>query len=199
MYQFPVDIYLRNQNRVKNVNKKSFPKGSSAVVNLATVAVIDGKGGEGLARAYKRAKEDVDALKDRGEKGRAELRRRQYMDEHFLPALEIVINSASPDELLTNKFALKELDKYVLLEGSGKGYTATYIRQAYGDQLGQVKSYSDASVRSGVQKINMLLDDGQIRTAYGLANKLKDKIENGEAMADDVDYELICRIVAYNS
>lgn len=199
MYQFPVDIYLRNKNRIKSVNEKSFPKGSSAVVNLATVAVIDGKGGEGLARAYKRAKEDVETLKDRGEKGRVELRRRQYMDEYFIPALEIVVNSASPDELLTNKSALKELDKYALLEGSGSGYTAAYIRQAYGDQLGQVEGRSDASVRSGVQKINMLLDEGQIRTAYSLANKLKDKIENGEAMADESDYDLIGRIVAFYS
>lgn len=199
MYQFPVDIYLRNKNRIKSVNEKSFPKGSSAVVNLATVAVIDGKGGEGLARAYKRAKEDVETLKDRGEKGRVELRRRQYMDEYFIPALEIVVNSASPDELLTNKSALKELDKYALLGGSGSGYTAAYIRQAYGNQLGQVEGRSDASVRSGVQKINMLLDEGQIRTAYGLANKLKDKIEKGEAMADDVDYEMISRIVAFYS
>lgn len=195
----PVDIYQRNQVRIQDVNDKVYPRGSSPIVNLAVKSVIDGAGAEGLAHAYKRAKDDSDTLKARGEKGRAELRRRQYMDEYFLPAVEIVVNSASPDEALNSKQALDELDKYTLLEGSGKGYTATYIRQAYGNQLGQMEGQSDDSVRSGVQRLNFLLDDGQIRTAYGLASKLKNKIEKGDAMADEMDYDLICRIVAYNS
>lgn len=199
MESTPVDIYQRNRDRIYEVNKKSFPRGSSAIVNMAVVSVIDGNGAEGLAKAYNRAKEDVAELKAKGERGRADLRRQQYMQEHFLPAVELVVNSTSPDEVLNSKKALGELDKYALLEGSGKGYTASYIRQAYGDQLGQQKGRSDASVRSGVMRINALLDSGQIRTAYGLASKLKDKIDNGQAMADDIDYELIGRIVAYYS
>lgn len=195
----PVDIYQRDQERIRDMNTKRYPKGSSAIVNMALYAVLDGMGAEGLAHAYKRAREDANALKEKGEKGRAELRRKQYMEEFFLPAVELVVNSTSPDEVLNSKTALNELDKYTLLEGAGKGYTASYIRQAYGDQLGQVEGRSDDAVRSGVQRLNFLLDDGQIRTAYGLANKLKNKIERGEAMADEMDYDLICRVVAYNS
>lgn len=195
----PVDIYQQNRNRIREVNQKSFPKGSSHEVNMSAYAVIDGVGAEGLAKAYNRAKEDIDALKARGERGRADLMRQQYMQEDFLPAVEVVVNSTSPDEVLANKKVLDELDKYVLLEGAGKGYTATYIRQAYGNQLGQVEGRSDPSVRSGVQRINALLDEGQVRTAFGLANKLKDKIEKGEAMANDDDYELIGRVVAFYS
>ena len=193
----PVDIYQRNQDRIYDVSQKTYPKGSSAIVNMAVTSVVDGYGAEGLAKAYKRAQDDVDALKDQGERGRANLRRQQYMQEYFLPAVEIVVNSTSPDEVLNSKKALDELDKYVLLEGSGKGYTATYIRQAYGNQLGQKEGRSDASVQSGVRRLNALLDNGEIRTAFGLANKLKDQIDKGQAMADDVDYELIGRIVAY--
>ena len=193
----PVDIYQRNQDRIYDASKKTYPKGSSAIVNMAVASVIDGQGAEGLAKAYKRAQDDVDALKDQGERGRADLRRRQYMQEYFLPAVEIVVNATSPDEVLNSKKALDELDKYVLLEGSGKGYTATYIRQAYGNQLGQQEGRSDDSVRSGVRRINTLLDDGQVRTAFGIASKLKTQIDNGQAMADDIDYELIGRIVAY--
>lgn len=195
----PVDIYQRSQDRIYDINQKSYPNGSSAAVNMSVYAVIDGVGAEGLAKAYKRAKEDADALKDRGERGRAELIRQQYMQENFLPAVEIVVNSTSPDEVLNSKQALDELDKYALLEGSGKGYTATYIRQAYGNQLGQKEGHSDASVRSDVIRINSLLDDGQVRTAFGIANKLKEKIDRGEAQADDIDYELIGRVVAYFS
>lgn len=195
----PVDIYQQSRDRIRDVNQKSFPKGSSAAVNMSTYAVIDGVGAEGLAKAYKRAKEDIDSLKERGERGRAELLRQQYMQEDFLPAVEVVVNSTSPDEVLANKKALEELDKYVLLEGAGRGYTATYIRQAYANQLGQVEGRSDPSVRSGVQRINALLDEGQVRTALGIANKLKEKIEKGEAMADDNDYELIGRVVSFYS
>lgn len=195
----PVDIYQRNRDRIGDVNQKSFPKGSRRAVNMAVEAVIDGHGAEGLANAYKRAKDDSDSLREIGERGRADLLRKQYMEEDFLPAVEIVVNSTSPDEVLSNPKALDELDKYALLEGSGKGYTASYIRQAYGNQLGQVEGRSDPSVRSGVMRINALLDDGQIRTAFGLASKLKEKIDNGEAIADDNDYELVGRVVAYYS
>lgn len=193
----PVDIYQRNQDKLYENSQKSFPKGSSRIVSAAVYSVIDGEGGEGLAHAYKEAKEDVDTLKQMEERERADLRRQQYMQEYFLPAVELVVNSASPDEVLNSKQALADLDKYALLEGSGKGYTASYIRQAYGNQLGQVKGRSDASVRSGVQRLNMLLDQGQIRTAVGLANKIKGQVDKGEAQADDASYDLISRIVAY--
>lgn len=193
----PVDIYQRNQDRIYDVSQKSYPKGSSHAVNMSVYSVIDGVGAEGLAKAYKRAQDDVDALKDQGERGRAELRRQQYMQEYFLPAVEIVVNSTSPDEVLSNQKALRELDKYALLEGSGNGYTATYIRQAYGNQLGQQEGRSDASVRDGVMRINTLLDDGRVREAVGIANDLKEKINKGSAMADDLDFELIGRVTSY--
>lgn len=193
----PVDIYQQTQDRIYDVNQKSFPKGASYAVNMAVNAVIDGHGVEGLGKAYNRAKDDISALKSQGERGRAELRRQQYMQEYFLPALEIVVNSTSPDEVLNSSKALSELDKYALLEGAGKGYTATYIRQAYGNQLGQQTGRSDASVRSGVMRINTLLDDGEVRSAVGIANNLKKKIDDGQAIADDIDYDLIGRVVAY--
>lgn len=193
----PIDIYQRNQDRIRETSRKSYPHGSSAVVNTAVYSVIDGAGGEGLAHAYKKAKEEVDTLKDMDERGRADLRRQQYMQEYFLPAVELVVNSASPDEVLNSKQALADLDKYALLEGSGKGYTASYIRQAYGNQLGQISGKDDQNVRSTIRRLNMLLDNGEIRSAVGLANRLKKKIDNGEAQADDASYDLISRIVAY--
>lgn len=192
-----VDIYQREQDRLRDVSRKSYPRGSSKAVDMSVYAVIDGVGAEGLAKAYKRAQDDIDVLKDQGERGRAQIRRQQYMQEDFLPAVEIVVNSTSPDEVLANKRALNELDKYALLEGSGKGYTATYIRQAYGNQLGQQEGRSDASVRSEVMRINSMLDNGQVRTAVSIANRIKDKIDRGENQADEVDYELISRVVSF--
>ena len=193
----PVDVYQQGQDRLRDVSRKSYPRGSSKAVDMSVYAVIDGVGAEGLAKAYKRAQDDIDVLKDQGERGRAQIRRQQYMQEDFLPAVEIVVNSTSPDEVLASKKALNELDKYALLEGSGKGYTATYIRQAYGNQLGQKEGRSDASVRSEVMRINSMLDNGQVRTAVGIANRIKDKIDRGENQADEVDYELISRVVSF--
>lgn len=197
MQEDSIDIYQRNVDRDNSVRNKSFPNGSSKAVDMSVYSVVDGVGAEGLAHAYHEAEEDIDTLKERGERGRAEVRRNQYMQEFFLPAVEIVVNSTSPDEVLNSKRALDMLDKYALLEGSGKGYTATYIRQAYGNQLGQQEGRSDPSVRSDVMRINAMLDNGEIRTAVGIANKLKDKIDSGDAMADDVDYELISRVVSF--
>lgn len=194
---FPIDIYQRDIERAEAVRRKSYPRGSSKAVDMSVYAVIDGVGAEGLAKAYKRAQDDIDVLKDQGERGRAQIRRQQYMQEDFLPAVEIVVNSTSPDEVLASKKALNELDKYALLEGSGKGYTATYIRQAYGNQLGQKEGRSDASVRSEVMRINSMLDNGQVRTAVSIANRIKDKIDRGENQADEVDYELISRVVSF--
>ena len=194
---FPIDIYQRNMDRIVDVKNKSFPNGSSKAVDMSVYAVIDGLGAEGVAHAYREAKEDIDALKEHGERGRAEIRRNQYMQEHFIPAVEVVVNSTSPDEVLNSKKALGELDKYALLEGSGKGYTATYIRQAYGNQLGRKEGRSDASVRSGVMRINSLLDNGEVRAAVGIANDLKSRINDGEAIADDIDWELIGRVTSY--
>lgn len=193
----PVDVYQNKRERATEVLSKKFPKGSSRAVDMSVYAVVDGVGAEGLAHAYHEAKEDIDTLKERGERGRAEIRRDQYMQEYFLPAVEIVVNSTSPDEVLNSKRALDMLDKYALLEGSGKGYTATYIRQAYGNQLGHQDGRSDPSVRSDVMRINAMLDNGEIRTAVGIANKLKDKIDSGDAMADDIDYELVSRVVSF--
>lgn len=194
-----VDLYKRDRDRVRDLSKKTYPRGASPAVDMSLYAVVDGLGAEGLAHAYRVAKEDIDTLKRQGERGRAEVRRTQYMDEHFLPAVEVVVNAASPDEVLNSKKALSELDKYVLLEGSGSGYTASYIRQAYANQLGQRMGLSDDTVRSDVIRINELLDNGQVRMAYSVAQKIKEKIDKGDAIADDNDYSLIGRVVAYYS
>ena len=197
MDEFPLDIYKRSQDRIYENSKRKYPNGSGRAVEMSAYAVINGLGGEGLACAYRKAKDDVDMLKSKGERGRAELVRQQYMNENFLPAIEVVINATSPDEVLNSSKVLKELDNYALLEGAGKGYTASYIRQAYGNQLGNREGHTEPSVRSEMIRINQLLDEGQVRTAYSMADKLKKKIDDGAAMADDVDYSLLGRIVSF--
>lgn len=200
----PVDIYQRNQDaRIEEFNKKR-PRGSSTLVKAVTQSIIDGAvPGDGLAAAHKRAEEDSESLKERGEIERSELARQQYMDEKFLPAVEAVVNYTSPDEVLNCKDALSALDKYALGVGSQKGYTAAYIRQAYGDMLGQDLNgnldRSDDAVREAVCKITKLADHDEIRTAIGVAKQIKKSIDNGEHIANDDDYALIGRVAAFGN
>ena len=191
----PIDIYQHNLNKRIINSKKQFPKGSRALVLAATKDVVDGEGG--LSRAKARAEDDIESLKRNGYRDRAEIMTRQYMEEKFLPAIEAVIHYTSPDELLNCKEALAVLDKMALGVGSKSGYTAAYVRQAYGDQLGKKQGESDPTVVSDIRRIRMLVDDDQMRTAIGLAKKLKTQIDDGEHMASPEDYALLGRMVAY--
>lgn len=193
----PVDLYRQKKQAQREESRRIRPNGASKIIITTTNAVVNGVGTEGLAKAYRRAKSDSECLSAKGNTAQARMVREQYMEEYFLPAVELVANSASPDELLNSKQALDTLDEYALLEGSGRGYTAAYIKQAYANQLGQRSVGSDGQIRDGVRRLNAMLDTGELRLAIGLARELKQKIDRGDAMADDADYDLIGRVVAF--
>lgn len=199
----PIDIYKQQTSRSRTEQKKTRPRGSSPIVLASAKAVISGDGmpAAGLAQAYKRAKEDRDMLKSKGEPGRADIVVNQYMEEHFLPAVETIIRYSSPDELLNCKPALSELDKLALGTGSMVGYTASYVRSAYGDLLGKDLDsrfeQSDPTVRDSVQRIKALSASDKIRSAIGVAKQIKKQIDDGECIASEDDYEIIARVVAY--
>lgn len=198
----PVDLYRTKTNKTFENSKKKFPNGSTALVKAVVKAIITGDGGpQGLARAFRRANEDIELYKSRGEGDRAEIAKQQYMEEKFLPAVETVIRYTSPDELLNSKEALSSLDDYAIGTGKMSGYTASYVKSAYGNVLGEdLESRfgeSDASVRDAVRRIVALSDEGEIRVAVGIARKIKKQIDNGDHMASDDDYALIGRVVAY--
>lgn len=195
----PVDIYRLRANARYEESKKTRPKGSSRLVKAVTESIINGDGGaDGLSRSKRKAEDDSEAIKQSGDKARAKMVRQQYMEENFLPAVEAVINYTSPDELLNCKDALDALDSMALGDGSMKGYTAAYVRQAYGDQLGQKEGESDPAVIDAVRRIKILVSDDQYRTAVGLAQKLKKDIDDGKNIASDEDYALLGRIVSYS-
>lgn len=198
----PVDIYQRNADARYEESKRVRPNGSPAIVKAAVESIINGDGvpGAGLAAAFKKAKVDSDLLRRKGDVTRAEMVRQQYMDEKFIPAIEVVIRYSSPDELLNSKEAIKALDDLALSTGSGKGYTASYIKSAYGDLLGQnLTGYdrSDDAVVDAVRRIKMLADSDSIRAAVGIAKQIKKKIDEGDNIANEDDYELIGRVAFF--
>lgn len=190
-----LDLYQRSVNARRENAKKRYPSGSSQMVLRIVEDAINGGGGRpGLARAYRRAKDDSDSLKEQGWKQRARDVEQQYMEESFLPIVEVVVNFTSPDELLNNARALRTLDEYVLSAGSGTGFTESYIRSAYGEQLGRRPGLSDEEVTLAVKRIKAMARNDNIRGAYGLAKKVKRKVDNGSNMASDEDYDFIAKV-----
>ena len=199
----PTDLYKRNAGSARAEQKKRRPNGSASIVKAVTKSVVtgDGQRGAGLAPAYKKARDDSDFFKKRGEEDRAEIVRNQYMEEHFLPAVEVVIAYSSPDELLNCREALTALDQYALGIGKTNGYTAQYVRSAYGNALGE-----DYSARTGksddystriVYRIKMLANGGSNREAISLAVSAKKDIDEGTHIASDGDYALIGRVASF--
>lgn len=185
--QVPVDYYRKLRGEMLDESKKAHPHGVSTLTKKIAEEAI----GE-LAKAKKRVEADSEYWDKRGDKTRADLAKQQYMEERFLPAVEMVIIASTPDEVLNAKEILSEFDKQTF--EYGPGYTASYIRTAYGDQLGNAAVQSDGYVRDQVQRLHYLASSDQIRAAYGVAKKLKDEIDGGEHTASDDDYEVIARV-----
>ena len=199
----PTDLYKRNAGSARAEQKKRRPNGSASIVKAVTKSVVtgDGQRGAGLAPAYKKARDDSDFFKKRGEEDRAEIVRNQYMEERFLPAVEAVIAYSSPDELLNCREALAALDQYALGIGKTNGYTAQYVRSAYGNALGEDYSArtgkSDDYVTRIVYRIKMLANGGSNREAISLAVSAKKDIDEGAHIASDGDYALIGRVASF--
>lgn len=193
----PLDFYQAQQDTQRDYAKKQFPRGASVRVRATISDVLNGIGTASLARAYERARDDSESLKERGEDVRAQLVINQYMQDHFLPAVEVVVNFTSPDELLNSKEGLRLLDKYALGVGSMSGYTAAYVREAYANSLGQVESPSDPTISHGVARLNGLLDTDQIQAAHSLAKRLKKDIDDGKNISSESDYDLISRVATH--
>lgn len=187
MYLEPIDWYQNNVNKQKDNAQKSVVRGATTLT-----AEIAKEALEGLKKAERRAKADVEYWAQAGDKERAQMVKDQYIEERFLPAVELVVVASTPDEVLNAKDILKEFDK--LSMQYGPGYTASYLRTAYGDQLGNASARSDGYVVDAVERIKWLSSMDQIRSAYGLAKKIKDSIDKGEHTSSEDDYELITRV-----
>ena len=111
--------------------------------------------------------------------------------------VESIIMFSSPDELLNATKALNALDALVLNEAGGRGYTASYVRTAYKNILGNSQDKSDPTVKQTVARIKLLADSANIRSCYGLAKRIKKQIDEGEHIASDEDYDIISRLAVF--
>lgn len=187
MYLTPIDWYQNDINKRKDAQNKRAHHGASTLMKSIAEEELNK-----LAKIKRRVEADTEYWKGLGDKERAQMVKDQYIEDHFLPAVELVVVSSTPDEVLNAKDVLKEFDKLSLQYGPG--YTASYIRTAYNDQLGNASSASDGYVVDAVERIKWLAAMDQIRAAYGMAKKVKEEIDNGDHTASDTDYEIITRV-----
>ena len=187
-----LDLLQQGRNERFEMGKKEFPRGSSQKVQIDAAEAADR-----LRMAYRRARDDSDLMRKKGDKQRAQMVIDQYMEDYFLPAVEAVIIMNNVDQVLNSKTALDTLDKLVLLPaGSGSGYTRQYIISLYDKFRGYDEGSSDMVVARTLGKIHKLIEQDEIRAAISAAKRLKDKIDRGENQANDEDYETISVIVA---
>ena len=187
-----LDLLQQGRNERFEMGKKQSPRGSSQKVQIDAAEAADR-----LRAAYRRARDDSELMRKKGDKQRAQMVIDQYMEDYFLPAVEAVIIMNNVDQVLNSKAALDTLDELVLLPaGSGSGYTRQYIMSLYDKFRGYDEGSSDMAVVHTLGKIHKLIEQDEIRAAIGAAKRLKDKIDNGENQANDEDYETLSIIVA---
>lgn len=189
----PVDIYQTAKNARYEANKAYSVNGSSPKVLLDLKAVL-----KQLAAAHKKAKSDSELYLNRGDTAWARYANDQYMEEQFLPAVQSLIDFNSVDEVVNNKQALSELDKYATLDNtSGSGYTLSFIRSMYPNDFGKYSGTSDSIVVDKLRRMNNLLMNDRVRAAVGIAKGIKKDIDNGKNIASEEDYETITKVALY--
>lgn len=183
----PVDYYQKGADKRKEVLSRPRINGSTQKV-LVDVCAVTSR----LAPKYHKAKDDSERLAMLGDKQGARISREQYMQDYFLPSVESLVMTNSPEEVMNSTKALAEMDKLALTEGErNDGYTYAFISKLYQDGMGGVVPTSDVVVETAVREITRLVQNDQIRAAVGAAQKIKDNIDAGENTASEEDYQLI--------
>lgn len=183
------DLYRDRQNKRHKDNKRGSVHGCSPILKSNAIAAI-----HRLEPQYNQFNGAYKHFMEIGEREKAEQLREQYQLEDFLPAVEAVVASSTPDEVLNASWVLEKLDEF---SASGRGYTEAYLKQAYGDMLGQVEGRSDGVVNEAVGRIRMLGAKGMTRAAVAEAKNIKKAIDKGENIASEDDYILISRVANF--
>ena len=183
------DMYRDREKSRREEGKKGAVRGCSPILKSNAIAAM-----HRLEPQFNQFKGAYDHFKEIGEHDKANQLREQYQLEQFLPAVEAVVYSSTPDEVINSSWVLDKLDEF---SASGKGYTEAYLKQAYGDMLGQVAGRSDGLVSEAVGRIRMLGAKGMTRAAVTEAKNIKKAIDQGENIASEDDYILITRVANF--
>ena len=186
----PVDIHRQQVNAARDYNRKPRLNGSTQKVLVDVKAVLSR-----LAPYYQKARDDSERAQKIGDIEGSRILKEQYMRDVFTPAIEALVRENSPEEIINATKALNEIDKMVLTDGGRPdGYTSAFVSKLYQTDMGNVLPTSDADVSQTIMKLIRLVSNDQIRSAVGLANKIKLQIDAGEHTASEHDYNIIQKI-----
>lgn len=188
----PVDVYYERSKARQEASKRAKTNGSPASLRQDAEKLVGRLKGE-----YKRNKAQYDDLYDTDGEELAQFQADSYMENAFLPTVEALTAAYGPDAVLANKEVLRMFDELVISRnGGGDGYTEAFIKTMDSDERGQVGSESDTEVTNTIRKIRQLNAARDIRSAVGLAENLKKRIDSGELSANDEDYALLVSAVS---
>ena len=184
------DYYQMQQNAAYEASQHPTVYGSPAEMGQ----VIDDMVTNTAEKYYNAYKNQYEHLIDANDYNGAKQMANEYMMYHALPMIASLVEMYGADALMNSKGALDKLDSVMLTgNGEGDGYTRSFLKQMYSQNLGTNSSSSDIEVRRGIQKASGVADQGDIRSAVGLAKSLKERVDNGELSASPEDYSLLVK------
>lgn len=187
------DVYESRRKALKEETKKSRPNGAPAKMNKAAKELIDK-----AKKDYERAYADYRHLLVTGDAGLARQTIEVYMQDVVLPIIEALVGYYGVDMVLNATSVVESIDSIVLTgNGTGEGYTQSFIQTMYGQYLGDQEGESDEEVKQAVEKIDKLLREDNIRGAVLAAQRINGKILDGEVLASGFDYDIIYNAANY--
>lgn len=190
----PIDYYQAQQNAAYTASQKPTAYGSPAQIMPVVSQMVE----EFKETSYNINKKQYDHLLDAEAKDQAEYLRQNYMTTQALPMVESLVEMYGADALINNNKALAKLDEVMLSpNGTGDGFTKGYLKQMHYQQRGEAPSYSDAEVRNGISKIKQMANNDDIRGSVNKAQRLKQRIDNGELSSSEDDYALLLQVASY--
>lgn len=190
----PIDYYQAQRNAAHSASQKVTAYGSPAQIGRIVKNIVDGF----KQTRYNVSINQYNHLKDANAKDQAEYMRQDYMVKNALPLVEGLVEMYGVDAILNNKDALSKLDEVMITgNGSGDGFTAAYLKQMHGQQMGGQPSPSDMEVTRALSKIRVMADSDDIRGSVTEAKRIKEKVDKGELSANENDYNLLLQVSSY--
>ena len=179
------DYYQMQTNAAYEASKHPTAYGSPAEMKQVVKELVDNTS----EKYYNAYKHQYDHLVDANDMNSAKQMANEYMMYHALPVIASLVETYGADAVINSPDTLEQLDSIMLTgNGAGDGYTKAYIKQMYSQNLGTNKSTSDIEVIRGLQRATGIANQGDIRSAVGMAKALKEKIDRGELSASSEDY-----------
>lgn len=184
----PIDIYQAKRNYAIEQGRKAQSYGAPASMTEVVRDMVSS-----IEPMYNLAVNQYNHLQEYDMTNEAQLTLDSYMENDFLPLVMGIVDQYGADALLTNRQVIDMLDGKALTgNGDGAGYTVAFVRAMAPEVQGTVASVSDRELQDGLARLENLCDKSP-SAAASFAERLKERVDNGELSASQNDYALLAR------